>query len=77
MLAMEQMVFFELTQHYCSGTISGFCGFLSIAIDLENHQKTKPSSKDLPGLPTSVYRAQKMGKGLGRSEVLQRPLPKP
>ena len=41
-------------------------------VPYEKCQKREPSSKKLPYLWTPVHLAQKMGKGMGGSQVLQR-----
>ena len=39
------------------------------------HEEARPSRKDLPYLWQALHLAQKMGAGMGRSPILQRPLP--
>lgn len=34
------------------------------------HKKTKPTTENLPGLPTPFYLAQEVGKGLGQCNLL-------
>nr|WP_244303733.1 hypothetical protein [Acidovorax delafieldii] len=38
-------------------------------------QKIRPSAKDLPTLRPTLHLAQEVGEGMGRGEVLLRPLP--